>query len=140
MGCEDGVRVAGGNEGVEEVVADGAGGFFDGFAGLGDAVGDAGLMEVEGDVVAGAEVMDELLVGVGFGSAQAVMNVDGGEADAESVAFCVVCGVESEEKSDGVGSARDGGAEAVAGMDVFAREGEGGGLGHQTILAGCSRV
>jgi hypothetical protein len=122
--------VAGEDEGGEEVIADGAGGFFYGFAGAGDAVGDAGLMEVEGDVVAGAEVMDELLVGVGFSSSQAVMNVDGGEADAQSVAFCVICGVESEEESDGVGSAGDGCAEAVAGADVVAREGKRGNGGH----------
>ena len=130
MGGEDGVGLAGEDEGGEEVVADGAGGFFDGFAGLGDAVGDAGLMGVEGDVVAGAEVTDELLIGVGFGSAQAVMNVDGGQADAESVAFCMICGVESEEESDGVGSARDGCAEAVTGADVGAGEGERGRRGH----------
>ena len=77
VGGEDGVGLAGEDEGGEEVVADGAGGFFDGFSGLGDAVGDAGLMDVEGNVVAGAEVMDELLIGVGFGTAQAVMDVDG---------------------------------------------------------------
>ena len=35
VGGEDGVGVAGGEEGGEEVVADGAGGFFDGFAGCG---------------------------------------------------------------------------------------------------------
>jgi hypothetical protein len=59
VGGDDGVGLAGGDEGVEEVVADGAGGFLDGFwisscAGLGDAVGDAGAVEVEGDVEAGA--------------------------------------------------------------------------------------
>ena len=39
---------------MEEVVADGSGGFFDGFAGLSYALRDAGAVEVEGDVEAGA--------------------------------------------------------------------------------------
>ena len=47
--------MAGGDEGVEEVVADGSGGFFDGFSGLGGSVGDAGSVEMERDVEAGAE-------------------------------------------------------------------------------------
>ena len=49
------------------------------------------------------------------------MDVDGGEADAEGLA----CGVEGEEESDGVCSARDGYAEAVAGLDVGAVERQG---------------
>ncbi len=71
MGGEDGVGLAGGDEGVEEVVADGAGGFFDGLgisscAGLCDSGGDVGLVDVEGDVEAGAEGFDEVAVGGGF--------------------------------------------------------------------------
>jgi hypothetical protein len=80
-------------------------------------------MDVEGDVVLGAEVGDELLVGVGFRSTEAVMDVDGGEADTEGVVFGVICCVEGEEESYGVGSARDGCADAIAGVDVFAGEG-----------------
>ena len=45
--CKDAVGVAGGQEGREEVVADGAGGFLYGFAGLRYAVRDVGLVEVE---------------------------------------------------------------------------------------------
>ena len=61
VGGEDGVGVAGGDEGVEEVVADGAGGFFDGFAGVwATRCGDVGVVDVEGDVEAGAEGLDEV--------------------------------------------------------------------------------
>jgi hypothetical protein len=55
-----------------------------------------------------------------------VVDVDGGEADAEGVAVGGVGGVEEEQKGDGVGSAGDGGAEAVAGADGFAAEGKQG--------------
>jgi len=82
VGGEDSVGVAGGEEGGEVLVADGAGGLFDGLACFGYAVGDAGLMEVEGDVVGEAEVFDEALVGVGFFAAKAVMDVHGREANA----------------------------------------------------------
>jgi hypothetical protein len=131
VGGEDAVGVAGGEEGVKEVVADSSGGFFDGFgisrsAGLGEAVGDAGVVEMEGGVEGDAKVFDELLVGVGFGSAQAVVDVDGAEAYAEGFAGGGVGGVEGEEESDGVGSAGDGDADAVSGFDVRAVQDEGG--------------
>jgi len=85
VGGEDGVGVAGVEEGGEEVVAGVAGGLFDGLgvtfgAGFGDALGDVGLMEMEGDVEGDAEVFDEALVGVGFFAAEVVVDVDGGEA------------------------------------------------------------
>ena len=64
------------------------------------------------------------------GAAEAVVDVDGAEADAEGVAWGGVGGVEGEEESYGVGSAGDGDAEAVAGFDVGAVEGEGGRYGH----------
>ena len=131
MGGENGVGLAGGDERGKEVVADVACGFFDGFgaaclAGLSDAVGNAGLVDVERDVEAGAEVGDELLVGIGLGCAEAVVDVDGGEADAEGVSFGAVGGVESEEKGHGVCTTGDGGTETVAGFDVCAGEGEDG--------------
>lgn len=87
-------------------------------------------MEVEGDVVGDAEVFDEALVGVGFGAAQAVVDVDGGEADAEGLA----CGVEGEEESYGVCSAGEGYAETVAGLDLGAVEGEWRGGGHEPYV------
>ncbi len=71
-----------------------------------------------------------MLVGVGFGSAKVVIDVDGAEADAEGFARGGVGGVEGEEESDRVGTARDGDAEAVSGFDVGAVEGEGGRYGH----------
>jgi hypothetical protein len=128
MGGEDGVGVAGGDEVVEEVVTNGAGGLFDSLAGSGGAGGDVGLVDVERDFEASAEVCDEVLVGEGFsGGTDAVVDVDSGEADAEGVVFCGVGGVEGEEESDGVGSAGDGNRETVAGVDVGAVECEGEG-------------
>jgi hypothetical protein len=123
VGGEDGVGVAGGEEGSEELVAEVAGGLFDGLVCVGDALRNAGLVEMEGDVVGDAEIFDETLVGVGFFAAEAVVDVDGGEADAEGFTGCGVGGVEGEEESDGVCSAGDGYAETVAGLDVGAVEG-----------------
>ncbi len=82
VGGEDAVGVAGGEEGGEEIVAGVAGGFFDGFgvatgSGFGDAAGNVGVVEVERDVEADAEVFDEALVGVGFFAAEVVVDVDG---------------------------------------------------------------
>ena len=59
VGGEDGVGFAFGEEVVEELVAEGAGGLFDGFAGACGVGGDVDVVEVEGDVEAGAEVCDE---------------------------------------------------------------------------------
>ena len=134
MGGEDGVGLTGGDEGAEEVVTDGSGGFLDGLAILGGSGGDAGAVEVEGDVEAGAEGFDELLVGGGFfGGADAVVDVSGAEADTEGVAGCGVGGVEGEEEGYGVCAAGDGYADAVAGVDVGAVEGNWGGCGHAAL-------
>ena len=124
VGGEDGVGVAGGDEGAEEVVADGAGGLFEGLAGLRSSGGDVDVMDVEGDVELDAEVLDEAKIGVGFGGgADAVVDVRGGETYSESIAPGGVGGVEGEKEGDGVGSARDGHADAVAGVDVVSVEG-----------------
>lgn len=132
---EDGVGVAGGDEGAEEGVADVAGRLFEGLAGLGGAGGDVGVVDVERDVELDAEVADEVEVGVGFfGGTDAVVDVRGGEAYAEGVALGVVGGVEGEEEGDGVGSAGDGYADAVAGVDVVSVEGEDGGCGHAAFI------
>ncbi len=69
--------MAGGEERGEEVVADGSGGFFDGLVGFGDAIWNVGVVKVEGDVEADAEVFDETLIGVGFFAAKAMVDVDG---------------------------------------------------------------
>ena len=81
------------------------------------------MMQVKGDVEAGAEGLDEVLIGVGFRAAQAVVDVDGGETYSEGVVFCLVGGVKCKEEGHGVCSAGDGGAEAVAGANMFAGEG-----------------
>ena len=135
VGGEDAVGVAGGEEGVEKVVAGVAGGFFDGFFCFGYSCRDVGLMEVEGDVECDAKVFDELLVGVGFFAAEVVVDVDGGEADAEGIVFGGVGGVEREEKGDGVGSAGDGDGDAVAGVELGAVERE-----HEVMLRPAGRA
>ena len=105
MGGEDAVRLTAGEEGGEVVVAEAAGCFFKGLgvaggAGFCESSGDAGLVEVKGDVEVGAEVFDETLVGVGFFAAQAMVDVDGGEADAEGFVRGGVGGVEGEEEGN----------------------------------------
>ncbi len=137
VGGEDGVGLAGGDEGVEKVVAEGAGGLLDGLAGAGDPVGDADAVEVEGDVEAGAEGFDKLPVGGGFFRiADAVVDVGGAEAYAEGLAGGGVGGVEGEEEGDGVRAAGEGYAGAVAGFDVGAVEGECGGW-HRVHVSCC---
>jgi hypothetical protein len=128
VGGEDRVGVAGVEEGGEEIVADGAGGLFDGFAGFGCAGGDVRVVKVERDFEGDAEIFDETLVGVGLGCAEAVIDVDCAEADAESVVPGCIGSVESQEQGYGVGTARDGDADAVTGFDVGAIEDERGGL------------
>jgi hypothetical protein len=130
MGGENAVGVAGGEEGGEEVIAGVASGLFDGLgvaigSGFGNAVGDVGLVQVERDVEADAEVFDELLVGVGFFAAEVVVDVDGAEADAEGITDGGVGGVEGEEECYGIGTAGEGDADAVSGFDLCAVEGEG---------------
>jgi len=121
VGGEDRVSVAGGDEGAEEVVADAAGSLFEGLAGSRSSSGDIGVADMERDVELDAEGFDELLIGVGFGGgADAVVDVRCGQAYAEGVTLGAVGGMESEEEGNGVGSAGDGYADAVAGMDVVA--------------------
>jgi hypothetical protein len=125
--------VAGGDEGTEEGVANLAGGLFQGFAVLSGAGWNVGSVHVKRDVELNAEVLNEGEVGVGFGCfADAVMDVDGGEADAESVTLGCIGLVKSEQEGDGVGSSGDGDAYAIAGADVFAVEGECGCNRHET--------
>jgi hypothetical protein len=82
-------------------------------------------MEMEGNVEALTECFDKLLVSVGlFSGADAVVNVDGAEADAECVVLCRVGGVEGEQKGHGVRTTGDGDADAVARLDVGAVEGK----------------
>jgi hypothetical protein len=124
VGGEDGIGLAGGEELVEGGVAEVAGGLFERLAGGGDAGGDVGPAEMQRDFEAGAEVGDEGGVGVGFGGAEVVVDVYGGEHRAQRLARLAVGRVEGEEEGDGVGTAGDGAAEAVAGAEVFAGEGK----------------
>jgi hypothetical protein len=82
VGGKDAVRVAGGEESGKELVAGVAGGLFECFrisigAGLGDAVGNIGLMKVERNIEADAKIFDESLIGIGFFAAELVVDVDG---------------------------------------------------------------
>ncbi len=128
---------AGGGAAEDEVfkdrVAGSAGGLFEGLAVSGGAGGDVCLVKVEGDGEAGTESFDEVLVAVGGLAADAVVDVNRGEADAEGLAGKGVGVMESEEEGDGVGAAGEGDGDAVAGVEVGAVEGQGRGGGH----AGC---
>ena len=114
---EDVGGVARDQQGSEDLVAEVSGGFLDGFVVGGGTGGGVDRVNAEGDFKAVAEVSDKGLVGVGFGCAEGVVDVDGGEADSESVAGEGVGGVEQEEERGGVGSAGDGAADAVAGAE-----------------------
>ena len=130
VGCEDGVGLAGAEEVMKDLIANRTGGLFEGFSGGGGAGGDVGGVEVEGDVQGAAELLDEALVGVGFGAADAVVDVDGGEADTEGGLWAGVGGVDGAEEGDGVCATGEGGADALAGVEAGAVEGEGRGWGH----------
>ncbi len=90
----------------------------------GYAGGDVGVVDVERNVEPDAEVFDETLISVGFFPTEVVIDVDCGEAYSEGVALGGVGGVEGEEESCGVGSAGEGDAEAIAGVDLVAGEGK----------------
>jgi hypothetical protein len=124
VGGGDAIGVAGGKEGSEEVVAGIAGGLLYAFGCGCDAFRDVGVVEVDGNVESDAEILDELLVGIGFFAAEVVVDVDSGEAYAERVAGSGVGGVEGEEEGDGVCTAGDGDADTVAGLNVGAIERE----------------
>jgi hypothetical protein len=78
-----------------------------------------GAVEMQRDVEASAEIFDKALIGFGFVAAQGVVDVDGGEADAERALRQGVGRVDEEQQGGGVGAAGDGYGDAVAG-------GEGG--------------
>jgi uncharacterized protein (TIGR00290 family) len=75
------------------------------------------------DFEASAEVDNEGGVRVGFLATQIVVDMHCGEDDAERISLLAVDRIERKQQSDGVRSARDSGADAVAGAEVFAREG-----------------
>ncbi len=84
------------------------------------------MVDVERDAERVAESLDKDKVGVCFSSAEAVVDVDGGETDAEGVTGLGVFGVEKQEEGDGVGATGDCGAEALAGLEVGAIKCGGG--------------
>jgi hypothetical protein len=112
-------------------VAEVAGGLFERLAGSFDVGGYVDVQQMQREIEAGAEVGDEGGVGVRLSATEVVVDMNGGEDDAEGFAGLAVGRVEGEEKGDGVGTAGDGAAEAVAGADVFAGEGKCGRGGHR---------
>ena len=99
VGGQDGVHVAGGDEAAEEGVAGLAGGLFHGLAVLGGTGWDIGVMDVQGDVVLEAEILDEGEIGVRFGGLpDSVMDVRRGEADPKGVAGCRVGLMDGKEE------------------------------------------
>jgi len=120
---EDGVGAAIGDELTEEVVAQVARGLLDGLwlaggARVNDAVWNAGAADVQRNFEPQAELLDEGHVGVRLVSAQAVMDVDGGESGAEGVAWLGVGGVQQKQQRHRVRATGDGGADAVSGANV----------------------
>lgn len=134
VGGQDGVGPAAAKESVKDLVASVAGGLFEGLAGCCGTSGDVDGMDMERDLQAGAEVLDEALVGVGLGAAYAVVDMNGREADAESQLGEDVGGMERSEESHGVRPAGDGGADAVAGLDVGAVKREDRRCGHDDSI------
>ena len=125
MGCGEGVGLVLGEEAVEGGVAEFAGGFFEAFVGGLLAGGGVDVFYGERDVVGGAESADEGFVGVGFFAAEAVVDVDRGEDEAEGVLFGVGF-EECEQEGGGVGAAGEGDGEALAGVEEGAGEGKFG--------------
>ena len=127
--------MAGGDQFVEDgVTAKGAGGFFKSLSVLRGAGAGVDRAGEERDVEAGAETGDEGLVGVGFFAAQTVVDVDGGEAHTEGVARQRVGCVCEEQERGGVGSAREGDGDAVAGLERCGRERQG--CSHPLVIVG----
>jgi hypothetical protein len=86
-----------------------------------------GLVQMEGQAVAGGEVLDECGVGARGGSANAVLDVD--YAQVQVPARCQLA--ESLEQEDRIGAARDGHAYASAGWEhVVARDKFGDAVEH----------
>lgn len=105
-----------GQGGGEELAAQASAGGFD----VGAGCGRVGAMYGEGDVERAAELADELFVGIGFGGAEKVVEVEGVEAVAEAV--------EDVEESDRVAAAGEGhadGAERGAGRGEHAITSDG---------------
>ena len=80
--------MAGSDEGREEVIANIAGRLFDGLPHLGGTLGNAGAVNVQGNIEPRAEGFDKLLVDIGLDGPDAVVDVGGTEADAERVVLC----------------------------------------------------
>ena len=76
-----------------------------------------------------AERLNEGEVGVSLRTAQAVVDMDGREANSECIARQSVGLVQEQEQGDGVRTARDSRADAVAGANEFAIQ-RGDAAGH----------
>lgn len=126
----EGVGAAFGEEVGKGGVTEGAGGFFEAFAGLLLAGCGVDVADGEGNVQAGAEIADEGFIGVGLGAAQAVVDVDGGENEAQGLLLGV--GVkEGEQEGGGVGPAGEREGDTLAGVEEGAVEAFEAGRGHQ---------
>ncbi len=125
VGGEDGVGLPRADKGVEEVVAKMTSCLFDGFAGSGSAEGDVDRVAEEGDFQGGAELLDEVEVRVCLRAADPVMDVNGGEPDAERGRVSGIRGVESAKERYGICATGDGDADAFAGPDIGAIEDKG---------------
>lgn len=119
-----------GEEFPEPCVAQASRGFFDSLPCFGGFGGRIDVGRVDRDVETGAEVAAELLVSVGFGAAQAVVQVGGMDYEAQLSGPLV----EREQQRDRVRSPGEGDGNAHAGAKERGVEWEGG--GHGRIIAG----
>lgn len=119
------------------MIAEAAGGFFDGL-GVGFRFGggvDAGV--VEGNVEFGGKGLAEGEVGVGFRSAKAVVEVRGVKHEAEFPALFPIPLGECTQEGDGVGSAGERDGEAQAGAEERRVDGERGAHERMIIVRAC---
>lgn len=141
VGGGDGIEGSAGEELAEPRVAQAAGGLFDGLGGLAGAGGGFGggidARGVKGQTELLGEVADEGQIGVGFLSAQTMVQMGDVQGEAKFPALLM----EGAEESDGVCAAGDGYGEAHAGTQEGGIEREMRRIcGHATIIRRLPRL
>jgi hypothetical protein len=98
MGSQDGVGMARSDEGAEKGITYLASSLFESFSVFGGSGRNVSTMDVEREVELDAKILDEGQVCVGLhGCSDAVMDMDGGEANPEGIALGGVGLVECEK-------------------------------------------
>ena len=107
---QDGGRFGRGQQGFKERITKVAGSFFNRLARPLDAVEDAGMMDVEGNIEPGTEALNEDQIVIRLYAAKAMVDVDGGETNPKRLSG----GMERKEQGNGVSPTRDRRAKTVA--------------------------